>query len=68
MKKNHANNNSEVMQKILAKLLSKHNITHISVHNPRDALSYLSNPHNPRPNIIFLKVNQTPTNRTEPSY
>lgn len=44
------------MHKILAKLLSKHNITHIPVHNPRDALAYLSNPHNPRPNFIFLKV------------
>ncbi|ODM24309.1 hypothetical protein SI65_01983 [Aspergillus cristatus] len=37
-------------------MLSKHNIAHIPVHNPRDALAYLSNPHNPRPNIIFLKM------------
>ncbi|EYE94770.1 uncharacterized protein EURHEDRAFT_420232, partial [Aspergillus ruber CBS 135680] len=48
--------NSKVMQKVLLKLLSRQNITHIPMHNPRDALSYLSDPHNPRPNFIFLKM------------
>lgn len=54
------------MQKLLPKMLSKHNIAHIPVQNPRDALAYLSNPHNLRPNIIFLKVSQAPTDRTKP--
>lgn len=49
------------MHKLLAKMLSRYNISHIPLPNPRDALSYLSNPQNPRPNIILLKALPFPT-------
>ncbi|RHZ45458.1 response regulator [Aspergillus thermomutatus] len=45
-----------ISQKLMTKLLSRFNCTVATVFNGQEALSYLSNPANPPPDLIFMDL------------